>query len=631
MKLAGSKREGGVIAVNTGYSVTMADHQRVLNVTASGAAVEVSIPAAGTLPEGFYVVIRRAAGSDSNVTVTGGVSRSLTGAGESLIVEAGAAEWIDYPTVGPAGDTGAAGPNEVTTSTDCNITGLLKGTGTKVAQAGAGDIPAHAASHTNGTDDIQTATAAQKGVMSAAAMAKLDGIETAADVTDATNVAASGAVMDGDFTANGAMERTGAGTYTTILNKRDATTAPVKTNDTTEGYAVGSRWVDVTNDKEYVCLDATVGAAVWTETTQSGGGTVDRSINQFRLTLESGVPVSTTDQTAKTTVYACPTSGGATAEGQIALLGTDDTTWKTHDTAQMSLGLTTTRNGTTHNGTAVIDGLATTVDLVVGQEITGTGVGAGAVIASIDSETQVTASVNSSADGTVSVTFKCPASKNYDLFVVNIAGTPTLVFGPVWTNDTTRATAITQKDGVPVLSGSCSVGGTSYAEGRLRHVGMVRTTTTAGQTELSRGGLDTIGKCFIWSVDNQEDWEFFIVPNAATWSYTTNTWRQVRANANMQIEFISGRSHRPRFTYMVTCKSTATPSVAIDIDSTNTPTDEYPVFGNAGYQTAFADHDAVLSAGYHYAAAIECGNRGATFYGYSADAWKMGLKGRMKF
>lgn len=43
---------------------------------------------------------------------------------------------------------------------------------------------------------------------------KLSGIEALADVTDATNVAAAGAVMDGDFSANGAMTRTAAGTYT---------------------------------------------------------------------------------------------------------------------------------------------------------------------------------------------------------------------------------------------------------------------------------------------------------------------------------------------------------------------------------------------------------------------------------
>jgi hypothetical protein len=52
----------------------------------------------------------------------------------------------------------------------------------------AGAPAAHAASHTNGGDDIQTATASQKGVMSSAAMTKLDGIEAAADVTDAANI-----------------------------------------------------------------------------------------------------------------------------------------------------------------------------------------------------------------------------------------------------------------------------------------------------------------------------------------------------------------------------------------------------------------------------------------------------------
>tara|TARA_R100001510_G_scaffold55527_1_gene59591 strand:- start:7 stop:525 length:519 start_codon:yes stop_codon:yes gene_type:complete len=47
---------------------------------------------------------------------------------------------------------------------------------------------------------------------------KLDGIEASADVTDATNVAAAGAVMDGDFSSNGFMKRTGAGTYTVDTN-----------------------------------------------------------------------------------------------------------------------------------------------------------------------------------------------------------------------------------------------------------------------------------------------------------------------------------------------------------------------------------------------------------------------------
>ena len=47
---------------------------------------------------------------------------------------------------------------------------------------------AHAASHTNGTDDIQNATAAQKGLMTAAYATKLDGIEAGAQVNVATNL-----------------------------------------------------------------------------------------------------------------------------------------------------------------------------------------------------------------------------------------------------------------------------------------------------------------------------------------------------------------------------------------------------------------------------------------------------------
>jgi hypothetical protein len=68
--------------------------------------------------------------------------------------------------------------------------------------------------------------------------------------------------------------------------KLDATVDPTATDDNTQGYAIGSRWVNVTDDKEFVCLDATTNTAVWTETT--GGGTPGGS----PLTVEEtdGVP-----------------------------------------------------------------------------------------------------------------------------------------------------------------------------------------------------------------------------------------------------------------------------------------------------------------------------------------------------
>ena len=75
----------------------------------------------------------------------------------------------------------------------------------------------------------------------------------------------------------------------TTRTKLDAITAPTVDNDGTEFFGAGSRWVDVTNDKEYVCLDASTGAAVWTETT---------------ATATAGLPVTDTTGIAKGSVDA---------------------------------------------------------------------------------------------------------------------------------------------------------------------------------------------------------------------------------------------------------------------------------------------------------------------------------------
>lgn len=47
-----------------------------------------------------------------------------------------------------------------------------------------------------------------------------------------------------------------------------ATVAPTVNNDGTEGYAIGSRWIDTVAEVEYVAFDITTGAAVWESTTK---------------------------------------------------------------------------------------------------------------------------------------------------------------------------------------------------------------------------------------------------------------------------------------------------------------------------------------------------------------------------
>ena len=91
--------------------------------------------------------------------------------------------------------------------------------------------------------------------------------------TDAAVSTVAAAVVDGDFSAvEGFMRKTGVGAYEAVKSNLTAIVAPTINEDSGDGYAVGSMWVDVTGDKIYFCLDASVGAAVWQEVGAGGGG-----------------------------------------------------------------------------------------------------------------------------------------------------------------------------------------------------------------------------------------------------------------------------------------------------------------------------------------------------------------------
>ncbi len=77
-----------------------------------------------------------------------------------------------------------------------------------------------------------------------------------------------------------------------------ATSGPTGGTDTSAGYSVGSRWIDVSADKEYVCLDSTAGSAVWLETTLTVG---DMNMVKARRTTTYTCTASYTDITFDTT------------------------------------------------------------------------------------------------------------------------------------------------------------------------------------------------------------------------------------------------------------------------------------------------------------------------------------------
>lgn len=63
--------------------------------------------------------------------------------------------------------------------------------------------------------------------------------------------------------AEGFVRKVSAGVYEAIKTNLTATVDPTAAAGSGAGYAVGSRWINVTTDDEFVCVDATVAAAVW--------------------------------------------------------------------------------------------------------------------------------------------------------------------------------------------------------------------------------------------------------------------------------------------------------------------------------------------------------------------------------
>lgn len=59
--------------------------------------------------------------------------------------------------------------------------------------------------------------------------------------------------------------------YTNVKNNDSATVPPAVTDDSASGYSVRSIWSDVTGNKTYICIDASVGAAVWIDMTAGSG------------------------------------------------------------------------------------------------------------------------------------------------------------------------------------------------------------------------------------------------------------------------------------------------------------------------------------------------------------------------
>lgn len=196
------------------------------------------------------------------------------------------------------------------------------------------------------------------------------------------------------------------------------------------------------------------GLAVGTATTDSARVDNANSYHtcEFRMTLTTGVPVTTSDVTGATTVFVTPYKG-------INMALYDGTNWHMRTSTEMSIAVPNT------------------------------------------------------------------TSTMYDLFCFDNSGTPTLEL-LAWTNDTTRATALTTQNGVLVKTGATT----------RRYLGSFRTTGVSGQTE------DSFAKRFVWNNSNRVARPMRVTEATASWTYTTATVRQANGAAANQLDFIVGFS-----------------------------------------------------------------------------------------
>ena len=210
-------------------------------------------------------------------------------------------------------------------------------------------------------------------------------------------------------------------------------------------------------------------------------------------------------------------------------------------------------------------------------------------------------------------------AKPYDLFAYDNSGTVTLDSPVVWTNDTTRATALTTQDGVLVKTGATT----------RRYIGTFYTTATT-TTE------DSLAKRFVWNYHNRVHRPMRVVETTSSWTYTTATLRQANAAVTNQLDFVVGVNETQ--VRAVVAATFANSSAAINVlvslglDSTSataTGVIYNSVAGAAGSPHVPAAHLVTFpGAARHYVVWLEYSTASGTTTWYSASALRhSGMEG----
>ena len=171
------------------------------------------------------------------------------------------------------------------------------------------------------------------------------------------------------------------------------------------------------------------------------------------------------------------------------------------------------------------------------------------------------------------------SGRNYDVFAYDNSGTVALELSAAWTNDSTRADAITTQDGVYVKSGATT----------RRWIGMIRTTSTT-TTEFSPANR------FVWNLHNQLPFHCAVLDSAAH-SYSSSTVQEWNAGTAARANFITGLPSSWESTVSVRITTGSNAIVYAAMDGVNAG-------AFAQLQTVNATNVAfgygIIAAGFHY-------------------------------
>lgn len=204
--------------------------------------------------------------------------------------------------------------------------------------SGAGTIAADKMLYTDGTDSFATTsiTSTSRTLLGQSSLANWrTALELGAlaqkDTIDSASLIDSGVITEANLST--AVQ---AKLNQSAPSKFDATAAPTANDDdsNTGGngtFAVGSVWIDITNDEAYRCVDASTGAAVWVNTTLSTSelGTMATQ-NANAVAITGGTISGITDLAVADGGTGASTAAGARTNlglGDLAVLNTIGTSY----------------------------------------------------------------------------------------------------------------------------------------------------------------------------------------------------------------------------------------------------------------------------------------------------------------